>query len=79
MSDLLGRLCSDIEQPGNRFPIGCGIIAESIYPTPIGSDIGRGIVLYPLGHKPSYLTPDRGSTTATSMDHGMVVHRSGKD
>jgi hypothetical protein len=34
---------------GNRFPIGCAIVAEGIYPALIGSDIGCGITLYPLG------------------------------
>ncbi|KDQ60982.1 hypothetical protein JAAARDRAFT_191106 [Jaapia argillacea MUCL 33604] len=32
--------------PGNRFPIGCAIAAEGVYPALIGSDIGCGIALY---------------------------------
>ncbi|KJA27100.1 hypothetical protein HYPSUDRAFT_84006 [Hypholoma sublateritium FD-334 SS-4] len=34
--------------PGNRFPIGCAIAAEGIYPALIGSDVGCGIALYRL-------------------------------
>ena len=70
MSGPLGPLCPDIKQPlglssaigwpdlhkGDRFPIGCAIVAEGIYPALIGSDIGRGIALYPLWRIPSYLT-----------------------
>jgi release factor H-coupled RctB family protein len=32
--------------PGNRFPIGCAIAAEGVYPALIGSDVGCGIALY---------------------------------
>ena len=62
MSDLLRRLCSDVEQPsyigmpkGDRFPIGYAIVAEGIYPALIGSDVGCGIALYLLERKPSHL------------------------
>jgi len=34
---------------GDLFPIGRAIVAEGIYPPPIGSDIGCGIALFPLG------------------------------
>ncbi|TFK76287.1 release factor H-coupled R [Pluteus cervinus] len=34
--------------PGNRFPIGCAIAAEGVYPALIGSDVGCGIALYRL-------------------------------
>ena len=61
VSGLLRRLCSDIAQPsylistlgipdlhkGDRSPIGCAIVTED--PAPIGSDIGCGIALNPLG------------------------------
>ena len=44
---------------GDRFPIGCAIAANGIYPALIGSDIGCGISVYPLGSKPSHLTPEK--------------------
>ncbi|KAF8892518.1 release factor H-coupled R [Infundibulicybe gibba] len=34
--------------PGNRFPIGCAIASEGVYPALIGSDVGCGIALYHL-------------------------------
>ncbi|KDR81683.1 hypothetical protein GALMADRAFT_239804 [Galerina marginata CBS 339.88] len=34
--------------PGGRFPIGCAIGSEGIYPALIGSDVGCGIALYRL-------------------------------
>ncbi|KAF9013894.1 tRNA-splicing ligase [Cyathus striatus] len=34
--------------PGDRFPIGCAVAAEGIYPALIGSDVGCGIGLYRL-------------------------------
>ncbi|CAA7271636.1 unnamed protein product [Cyclocybe aegerita] len=34
--------------PGGRFPIGCAIASEGIYPALIGSDVGCGIALYRL-------------------------------
>ncbi|KAF8965258.1 tRNA-splicing ligase [Flammula alnicola] len=39
--------------PGSRFPIGCAIAAEGIYPALIGSDVGCGIALYPLSSSAS--------------------------
>ena len=61
--DLPSYLCSAIGMPdlhkGDRFPIGCAIVAEGIYPALIGSDIGCGIALYPLGRIPSHLTPEK--------------------
>jgi tRNA-splicing ligase RtcB len=73
VSGLLARHCPDTDQPfylssaigmpdlhkGDRFPIGCAIVAEGIYPALIGSDIGCGIALYPLGRIPSHLTPEK--------------------
>ncbi|CAG7854470.1 SubName: Full=Uncharacterized protein {ECO:0000313/EMBL:CCA69767.1} [Serendipita indica DSM 11827] len=44
---------------GDRFPIGCAIFAQGIYPALIGSDIGCGISLYPLGATPAHLTPQK--------------------
>ena len=44
---------------GDRFPIGCAIVAENIYPALIESDIGRVIALHPLGRKPFHLTPEK--------------------
>ncbi|KZP04562.1 release factor H-coupled R [Athelia psychrophila] len=43
--------------PGNRFPIGCAVAAEGIYPALIGSDVGCGIALYPLA-PPSKSAPN---------------------
>ncbi|TDL21557.1 release factor H-coupled R [Rickenella mellea] len=34
--------------PGDRFPVGCVIVADGVYPALIGSDIGCGIGLYEL-------------------------------
>lgn len=34
--------------PGDRFPVGCAVIADRVYPALIGSDIGCGIGLYKL-------------------------------
>ena len=62
-TDLPSYLSSAIGMPdlhkGDRFPIGCAIVAEGIYPALIGSDIGCGIALYPLGRIPSHLTPEK--------------------
>ena len=65
-----------------RFPTGCAIVAEGIYSTLtlIGSDISCDIVLYPLGRNLAIWwlkDSHRGSTTATSMDHGMVLYAIG--
>jgi release factor H-coupled RctB family protein len=34
--------------PGNRFPIGCAIVSDGVYPALIGSDVGCGIAVYHL-------------------------------
>jgi release factor H-coupled RctB family protein len=34
--------------PGSRFPIGCAIAADGVYPALIGSDVGCGIALYQI-------------------------------
>jgi hypothetical protein len=56
-TDLPSYLSSAIGLPdlhkSDRFPIGCAIVAEGIYPALIGSDIGFGIALYPFGRIPS--------------------------
>lgn len=41
----------------HRFPIGCAVAAEGIYPALIGSDVGCGISLYPLA-PPSKSSPN---------------------
>jgi len=46
---------SDLHK-GDRFPIGCVIVAEGIYRALIGSDIGRGIALHSLGRLPPHWT-----------------------
>nr|GAT53241.1 release factor H-coupled R [Mycena chlorophos] len=38
--------------PGSRFPIGCSLAAEGIYPALIGSDVGCGIALYEVTPNP---------------------------
>jgi release factor H-coupled RctB family protein len=43
--------------PGNRFPIGCAVAAEGVYPALIGSDVGCGIALYTLS-SPSRSSPN---------------------
>ncbi|KAJ7774493.1 release factor H-coupled R [Mycena maculata] len=46
--------------PGSRFPIGCAIAAEGIWPALIGSDVGCGIALYELSARPkSTLNPTK--------------------
>ena len=47
--------------PGNRFPIGCAIAADGIYPALIGSDVGCGIALYHLA------SPSRSNTTPAKL------------
>jgi release factor H-coupled RctB family protein len=44
-----------------RFPIGCVIAADGIYPAMIGSDVGCGIALYPL------LPPSKTSPNPTKL------------
>jgi len=62
-SDLPSYFSSAIGIPdlhkGDRFPIGCAIVAKRIYPALIGSDIGYGVALHPLGRIPSHLTPEK--------------------
>ncbi|KAG8810095.1 hypothetical protein FRC19_004785 [Serendipita sp. 401] len=53
---------------GDRFPIGCAIVSDGIYPALIGSDIGCGISLYPLGPKPSHLTPEKLASRLKRLD-----------
>jgi release factor H-coupled RctB family protein len=53
---------------GDRFPIGCAIVASGIYPALIGSDIGCGISLYPLGKQPSHLTPEKLASRLKGLD-----------
>jgi len=53
---------------GDRFPIGCAIAANGIYPALIGSDIGCGISVYPLGAKPSHLTPEKLALKLKELD-----------
>lgn len=53
---------------GDRFPIGCAIAASGIYPALIGSDIGCGISLYPLGATPSHLTPEKLASRLRNLD-----------
>jgi release factor H-coupled RctB family protein len=53
---------------GDRFPIGCAIPSKGIYPALIGSDIGCGISVYPLGSKPSHLTPEKLASKLRRLD-----------
>ncbi|PVF98777.1 release factor H-coupled R [Serendipita vermifera] len=53
---------------GDRFPIGCAIAASGIYPALIGSDIGCGISVYPLGKQPSHLTPEKLASRLKGLD-----------
>lgn len=53
---------------GDRFPIGCSVIASGVYPTLIGSDIGCGISLYSLGATPSHLTPEKLASRLKGLD-----------
>jgi len=46
---------SDLHK-GDRFPIGCAIVAEGIYRALIGSDIGCGIALYSFRRLPPHWT-----------------------
>lgn len=47
---------------GDRFPIGCSVLSTGVYPALIGSDIGCGISIYPLGRLPARLTPEKLAT-----------------
>ncbi|KAJ6596977.1 release factor H-coupled R [Mycena vulgaris] len=55
--------------PGSRFPIGCAIAAEGVYPALIGSDVGCGIALYELSARPkSALNPSKLASTLRGLD-----------
>ncbi|EIN09622.1 release factor H-coupled R [Punctularia strigosozonata HHB-11173 SS5] len=54
--------------PGNRFPIGCAIVAEGIYPALIGSDVGCGIALYHLAAIPARLDPPKLAAQLRGLD-----------
>ncbi|KAJ7774924.1 release factor H-coupled R [Mycena metata] len=55
--------------PGSRFPIGCAIAAEGIYPALIGSDVGCGIALYELSPRPkSTLNPSKLASALQGLD-----------
>ncbi|KZO93542.1 release factor H-coupled R [Calocera viscosa TUFC12733] len=54
--------------PGSRFPIGCALIADGVYPALIGSDIGCGIAVYRLSSLPSRLDPAKVAHRLTGLD-----------
>ncbi|KAJ7430715.1 release factor H-coupled R [Mycena galericulata] len=55
--------------PGSRFPIGCAIAADGIYPALIGSDVGCGIALYELSARPkSTLNPTKLASALRGLD-----------
>ncbi|KAJ6572917.1 release factor H-coupled R [Mycena sp. CBHHK59/15] len=55
--------------PGSRFPIGCAIAAEGIYPALIGSDVGCGIALYELSARPkATLNPNKLASALRGLD-----------
>ncbi|KAK7020546.1 tRNA-splicing ligase RtcB [Favolaschia claudopus] len=55
--------------PGSRFPIGCAIAAEGIYPALIGSDVGCGIALYELSaHYKSTVNPNKLASALRGLD-----------
>ncbi|KAF8212149.1 tRNA-splicing ligase RtcB-domain-containing protein [Mycena galopus ATCC 62051] len=64
--------------PGSRFPIGCAIAAEGVYPALIGSDIGCGIALYELSARPkSTLNPDKLASALRGLEDpwtGSALH-----
>ena len=43
--------------PGTRFPIGCAIAADDVYPALIGSDIGCGVAVYALAPSSRLVPP----------------------
>ncbi|KAJ7581248.1 release factor H-coupled R [Mycena floridula] len=53
--------------PGNRFPIGCAVACDGIYPALIGSDAGCGIALYHLSSK-SKANPKRLAALLRGLD-----------
>ncbi|KAJ7111534.1 release factor H-coupled R [Mycena crocata] len=55
--------------PGSRFPIGCAIAAQGIYPALIGSDVGCGIALYELSARPrASLNPTKLAAALRGLD-----------
>jgi release factor H-coupled RctB family protein len=54
--------------PGNRFPIGCSVVADGVYPALIGSDVGCGIALYHIGPAPSRLSPTKLADRLRNLD-----------
>ncbi|KDQ20095.1 hypothetical protein BOTBODRAFT_386745 [Botryobasidium botryosum FD-172 SS1] len=54
--------------PGNRFPIGCAIVADGVWPALIGSDIGCGIALYNLSAIPTRLSPQKLASHLKGLD-----------
>lgn len=54
--------------PGNRFPIGCAIAVEGVYPALIGSDIGCGIALYHLSASKSHRAPSKLASLLQGLD-----------
>ncbi|KAF8163370.1 release factor H-coupled R [Crassisporium funariophilum] len=53
--------------PGNRFPIGCAIASDGIYPALIGSDVGCGIALYRLSSR-GKLNPKKLASLLQGLD-----------
>ncbi|KZV92464.1 release factor H-coupled R [Exidia glandulosa HHB12029] len=53
--------------PGSRFPIGCAIAADGVYPALVGSDIGCGIALYFLAARRK-ATPARLAARLVGLD-----------
>ncbi|KZT52419.1 release factor H-coupled R [Calocera cornea HHB12733] len=54
--------------PGSRFPIGCALVADGVYPALIGSDIGCGISLYRLASLPARLDAAKLAARLTGLD-----------
>ncbi|KAJ7709821.1 release factor H-coupled R [Mycena rosella] len=55
--------------PGSRFPIGCAIAADGVYPSLIGSDVGCGIALYELSARPkSSVNPTKLASSLRGLD-----------
>jgi release factor H-coupled RctB family protein len=53
--------------PGGRFPIGCAIASEGVYPALVGSDIGCGVALYYIASQRK-LTPARLAARLVGLD-----------
>ncbi|KAJ7905587.1 release factor H-coupled R [Mycena olivaceomarginata] len=54
--------------PGSRYPIGCAIAVEGIYPALIGSDVGCGIALYELSARPKSINPIKLASALRGLD-----------